>query len=175
MNLIKHLITALMALVLLSGCGIMASRGVGYAPLSKPANADKVVGISLGRLPLKLARVVIDDDDPEMAMILKGLRGVRVYVYELDNSFTPEVLQPTLSRLDENGWESVVAVREDGERAHVLIKMDQSDRVRGMVVLVAEDNELVMVNLMGTLRPEMFNAYMEDLDIDAPSVVVDSS
>lgn len=166
---------ALLALVTLAGCGITAGRGAGYAHFARPANADKVMGISLGALPLKLARIVIDEDEPEAAMLLKGLRGVRVYIYELNDGFSPSSLQPTITRLGQKGWESVVAVREDGERAHVLVKMDRHETVRGMVVLVADDNELVMVNLMGTLRPEMFNAYMEDLDIDTPSVVVDSS
>lgn len=163
-----------LALLTLAGCGVTAGRGAGYARLSPPADAAKVMGLSLGALPLKLARIVMDDD-PEVAMILKGLRGVRVYVYELDGGYRPGLLQPTLAQLHRTGWDKVVAIREDGEDVHVLLKTDAKDRVRGMVVLAADGHELTMVNLMGTLRPEMFNAYMEDLSIDAPAVQLDSS
>ena len=169
-------ITALTLLLsLLSGCGITAGRGAGFASFAPPDNADRVVGISIGSLPLKLARVIVDDDDPEAALVLKGLRGVRVFVYELDDPVSAESLAPTLARLDQKGWQPVVAMREDGERVHVLLKTDRQDTVRGMVVLAADGRELVMVNLMGRLRPEMFNAYMEDLAIDAPRVSVDST
>ncbi|MEM9184441.1 MAG: DUF4252 domain-containing protein [Pseudomonadota bacterium] len=162
-------------LTLLTGCGITAGRGAGFASFSPPPEADRVVGISLGALPLKLARVVMDDDDPEVKMILKELRGVRVFVYELDSPVSADALAPTLDTLDRKGWEPVVAVREDGETVHVLLKTDRHDAVRGMVVLAADGRELVMVNLMGRLRPEMFNAYMDDLSIDAPRVSVDST
>lgn len=175
MNRYLRSAAAAAVILLLTGCGITAGRGAGFASFAPPADADRVMGISIGSLPLKLARVVVDDDDPEAAMVLKGLRGVRVFIYTLDDPVSADALAPTLDRLDRKGWQPVVAMREDGERVHVLLKTDRHDTVRGMVVLAADGRELVMVNLMGRLRPEMFNAYMEDLAIDAPRVSVDST
>jgi hypothetical protein len=70
---------------LVTGCGITGNfrHDPGYADFRSPGPwaTDRQIGLSLGPLPLKLARLVLDEDDePELHGILKGLRAVRVYI-----------------------------------------------------------------------------------------------
>jgi hypothetical protein len=62
----------------------------------------------------------------------------------------------------------VATVRDDGELVSVLVRSGREDRVRGMAVMVHDQSEVVLINLIGDFRPEMFNAFMAELDIDAP-------
>ncbi|MEM9532300.1 MAG: DUF4252 domain-containing protein [Pseudomonadota bacterium] len=169
----RNWILVVLSIFVLGACGITAGRGAGYARLPAPDDTHRVMGLSLGPLPLRLARVIVRDEDPEAARILKGLRGVRVFIYETQPGFSPASLNETVSSLRQKGWDPVVAIREDGEAVNVLVKFDQAEHIRGMVVMSADSGELVMVNLMGRLEPEMFNAYMGELDITTPQIVIE--
>jgi hypothetical protein len=54
----------------------------------------------------------------------------------------------------------------------VLVRAGRDDRVRGMAVMAQEEDEVVLINLIGDFRPEMFNAFMAELDIDAPMLAL---
>ena len=43
-----------------------------------------------------------------------------------------------------------------------------------MVVMAQDHGEVVLINLIGEIRPEMFNAYMTELDIDAPDLDIEA-
>lgn len=68
-------------------------------------------------------------------------------------------------RLQSEGWEPVATIQEEGETVHMLLKQDE-ERIAGLIVLVADDSEAVIVNLMGDLQPEMFSDTMVALDLD---------
>ncbi len=159
----------------LAGCGISGNlRGEpGYARLDSPmADMDRVMAISLGPLPLRLARTLTRNSDPDAAAVLEGLKAVRVYIYETGEGFDRVGLNRVARQLVNQGWEPVVAVREDGDQAHVLVRTRGADRIEGMVVIAADGDELVMVNLIGLINPAMFNHYMDELEIPAPAVEV---
>lgn len=180
MNSIARSVLLLLCTWMLAGCGFTGNLygDPGYASFDSPGlfDTDRVVALSLGPLPLRLARIVIDDDeDPEAAMFLKHLDAVRIYVYEIDRN--PEQvkqrMQSTVDRLEQDGWQPVVAIRDDGELVRVLFRMINEDQIRGMVVMVQDEEELVLINLIGDLKPEMFNSYMNGLDIDTPAVSIE--
>jgi len=66
---------------LLTGCGITGNyrNDPGFAEFDSPGllDTDREFGISLGALPLGLARWVMADD-PEIGPLLRELRAVRV-------------------------------------------------------------------------------------------------
>jgi hypothetical protein len=180
MNLIALRLTLVFVLVLLGGCGFTGNlKGdPGFAAFDSPGlmATDRVIALSLGPVPLRLARIILDEDeDPEAAMLLKELDAVRVYVYEIDRSpaLVKQRMDSTAKRLQESGWQPVVAVRGDGELVRVMFRMQGDELIRGMVVMVQDDEELVLINLIGDLRPELFNSYMSELDIEAPAVEIE--
>ena len=74
-------------------------------------------------------------------------------------------------KLHEQNWEPVMLVTEDGEQMHMLIKM-VGDSIRGLTLLTSDGAEVVIINIMGDLQPEMFSATMAALDIDVPEIQI---
>jgi hypothetical protein len=147
----------------------------GFADFGSPGmgQTDREFALSLGPLPIKIARA-ITKHDPEISTMLSGLKGVRVYIYEIDHDANRVTrrLESAWTRLSSRGWIPIVMVRDDGELASVLVRAGRDDRVRGMAVMVQEEDEVVLINLIGDFRPEMFNAFMTELDIDAPMLAL---
>jgi len=126
-------------------------------------------------VPLRFARWFFDDD-PEMTDLLRGLSAVRVYTYAIDGDSerVQQRMDSTYSRLSSRGWRPVVAVRDDGEATSVLVRIDRHNRTRGMVVMTHDPSEVVLINLIGDIRPQMFNSYMSELDIDTPRIDIEA-
>lgn len=160
---------------LLCGCGVTApSHNAGYADLDGLSwrDVDATVSFSLGPRVLGFAARMIEDD-PQTKAIVRNLDGVRVRVYEIegDPGDVAGDLNFMSAQLREAGWEPVILVREEGETTHVLIKMDE-DRIAGLTVLTSDALEVVLVNVMGELRPELFAKTMVTLDLPAPDLDV---
>ncbi|MEM9304830.1 MAG: DUF4252 domain-containing protein [Pseudomonadota bacterium] len=173
-------LVVLIAVLALTGCGISGNlrHHAGYAPFDSPKSweADDVMAVSLGPLPLRIARVFVDEDEEGME-VLRALDAVRVYIYELDgdNQRINARLDATAKDLEAAGWSPMVAVREDDGFVRVLVAMESGDQIDGMVVMVSEPDEVVLVNLMGDIRPELFSDYMAGMDVDVPPVTIDES
>ena len=155
---------------LLSACGITGNlRGnPGYANFDSPGLmiTDRTTAISVGPLPIRLARAFVDDD-PETRAILRDLKAVRVYVYDVEQY--PDRIRQRLNNnvadLNRDGWQSVVSINDDDEMTEILIR-EKNEKIRGMVVMSSDGDEIVMVNLIGDLKPAMFNSYIDEVDVD---------
>lgn len=159
----------------LTGCGFTAPRGdEGFAELDSPGvfDVDRTFAISLGPTVLDFAARHVEDD-PETRALLEGLEGVRVRIYAIhgDAERVADRVSRMGQRLRTQNWQPVAVVQEsDGERVLMLMKVSDQ-RVSGLLVVASDASELVVVNLMGDLRPEMFGNAMAALNIDgAPAV-----
>lgn len=171
---ISRLILAAVLLLSLVACGFTAPRSnEGYADLDSLGmmDTDRVISLSLGPAVLHFAASFIDDD-PEVRDLLRSLDGVRVRVYEVngDASKVAGRIQHMSSKMQEDGWQPVMLVRQENEQTHMLMRM-VGDEIRGMTVLVLDgESEAVIVNLMGDIKPEQFGGVMVALDVDAGGV-----
>ncbi len=154
----------------LVGCGITASHSnEGFAELDSPGifDTDNSVSLSIGPTLLHFAAAHIDDD-PETQALLRNLDGVRIRVYEIEHN--PEQVAARLSRmqynLQQSGWEPVMLVRDEGQETHLLVKI-RDERILGLTLLTMdEDSEVVVINLMGEIRPQSFSNVMVALDVE---------
>jgi hypothetical protein len=173
-NILPRLLGMLCLCLMLPACGLTASRSNdGFADLDSMGvrDVDQVMTLSIGPALLHFAASHIDDD-PEVRALLKGLDGVRIRIYEIDGDPARVASRiGTLSkRLQGDGWESVLSVREGTEVTHMLLRV-VDDRICGMTVLVSDgDSEAVVINLMGDIKPEQFGEVMMALDVDTPAV-----
>ncbi len=157
-----------------SGCGLLAPRGHdGFANLDAPGTADtrRVVSLSVGPAVLHLAARFMDDE-PETQLLLRSLAGVRVRAFEItgDERRVVRNLGRMGDRLSDDGWAPVMLVNEDGEWARMFAKSSGND-VHGLIVISAEEDEVVVINVMGDIRPAQFRGVMRALDVeDAPDV-----
>ncbi len=160
-------------LVSLNACGITAPKSSqGFAELDSPGifDTDNSVSLSIGPTLLRFAAAHIDDD-PEIRDLLRELDGVRIRVYEIERN--PDKVAKRVAgmqaKLQQAGWEPVMLVRDAGEETHLLVKM-RNERILGLTLLaMEEDSEVVVINLMGEIRPQSFSNVMVALDVDNDS------
>lgn len=157
----------------LAGCGVMAPHeNPGYADLDGLSwrDVDATVTLSLGPTVLRFAAAMVDHD-PVARDLLRNLDGVRIKAYEVDGN-PAEIaadLNSMSAQLQEEGWEAVILVREERETAHVLMKIDQQ-RIAGVTVLTSDSLEVVLVNVMGELRFDMFDEAMTAIEAPVPDI-----
>lgn len=174
------------ALFALASCGFTGNlRGnPGFASFGLPSTlpeADRQFGISLGPIPLRLAtmvsRPIFNNDEDWISDALSDVRAVRVYIYEIDGESERVIdhMDATRSKLIFDGWDQLAAVREDGGLVSALVMHQQPEMVRGVVVMYEEDEELVLVNVIGKIKPETFSGLMEGLDIEIPMMEIEDS
>lgn len=167
-------LAALVMAFSLSACGITAPRSnEGFADLDSlgVSDTDHVLSLSIGPAVLNFAARHVQDD-PETEALLRSLDGVRVRIYEIDGDAgrVAERMSRMSGRLEDEGWEAVMTVRDGSERMHMLLRV-VDEEIRGMTVLVSDgESEAVIVNLMGTIKPEQFSDVMVALDVDAAGV-----
>jgi len=166
------LLLACLAL-LTSACGLTAPRSnEGYANLDSLGmlDVDNVMTLSIGPALLRLAASGVEED-PQTRAMLRGLDGVRIRIYQIDGDATRVAARAERMqhRLQLQDWQAVAVMQEPGERVYLLLKMS-GERIAGMIVITAGHDEAVVVNIMGELRPEMFNDTMAALDQDAPEL-----
>jgi hypothetical protein len=162
-----------------SGCVFGGLRGnPGYAAFGSPgkADTDRQFALSLGPLPLKIARVFVKNDE-ELHTMLRDVKAVRVYTYEVDGDAerVKERMAAARDKLVGQGWQQIVAVRDDGELVSALIKMDGTAAMRGLAVIVQDHEDITLVNVIGRLKPETFSAVMAQLDVHVPNVSLAAS
>jgi len=153
---------------------------------------DREFGISLGRFSTWLARKAIKwSDDEDLDNInLRGVHHVQVGVYQVEglrrgfdntvrlglDDFSPQ-------------WEPLVMVHEDDGDVFVMLRQE-GERIKALLVVVAEQDEWVLVRVRGKLdqivedtlrmafdqadRPEWYAATRRDRGLDtAPTEETD--
>ena len=171
MNKSMRFILMTVLLILLAGCGLTAPRSSdGFADLDSLgiADTDRVMSLSLGPTVLRFAASHIDDDEPEVRDLLRSLDGIRIRIYEVDGDASRVAgrMERMSTKLQADGWEPVMLVRQEDETAFMLLRMD-GQKILGMTVMVMDnDAEAVIVNLMGDIHPDMFGDVMVALDVD---------
>jgi hypothetical protein len=176
--MLARTVAAALAALLMAGCGITGNfrHDPGYAAFGAMGALaeDRELGLSLGPLPLAVARLVLDDDQ-EVGPILQDLRAVRVYSYNVtrDAENTAQQVRAVQSRLLDDGWIALITVNEPAEQTAVLLRPDSCGRNRGLAVIVQDPQEVVLVNLIGNVRLDLFADYMAELDVDTPEIEID--
>jgi len=173
-----QLLLLILAVLILSSCGITAPRGnEGYANLDSPGmnDTDRTMTISLGPTVLWFAAGFMDDE-PETQALLRSLDGVRIRIYEVDEDADTDRIAKNFERMGskllDDGWDPVVLVREEDELVQMYMK-SSAGGIRGLTIVTADDEEVVVVNVMGDIDPLYYRDVMVALNVDdAPEVKV---
>ena len=140
-------------------------------------DAERAFALSLGPVPIRLATMIsrpILKEDPWIPDTMKSIRAVRVYMYEIDgDKETVRMhIETTKGELETDSWEPIVAVREDGGHVSALVMPRELDSIRGLVVMYQDDEELVLVNIIGNIKPATFSTLMTEFDIEIPIIEI---
>ena len=171
--------------LLLAGCGITGNfcHDLGYADFGalQHLSADSHIRLSLGPVPLKIAAWGIDlaeddEDAQEVGSFLRELRAVRVYTFdgvEEDPAEVESGVKELTAELARDGWLNIAVVRDESELTSVFLRPDKNFTHHGLVVVVQEPDEVVLVNLIGNIRLDFIDGYLADLDVHVPPIEID--
>ena len=175
---IRITVSAVIPVLALTACGITAPRSNdGFANLDSPgmSDTDRTMSLSLGPTILHFAARFLDDD-PETQALLRSLDGVRVRTYEVhgDSERIARNFDHMGDKLSNDGWAPVMLIREEGELVKMYAKSSDTG-VQGLTIVSADDSEVVVVNVMGDIKPRYYSDVMVALNVDdAPEVQVAS-
>jgi len=152
---------------LFGGLMLVAARagGQGVFPFDGiPLKQQPNVEVNMDEAMLKLFAGAAQSA-PGVPSGLEGLTNLRVLVYEdvaEDMQGVLRFVESTGTKLESDGWRSVVRVREDDEQVRVYMKPGTDGTLSGVTVMVTEaghgddggGGEAVFINVAGKIRPE---------------------
>jgi len=111
---------------------------------------NREMGITVTRSGVWLARKILKWSGEEEIPKLKGIRRVEVGIYEV-RGLRKGVDAPRPFELAEfDGWDQIARIRDGGEEVHVMVR-EVDGILRNMLVVVAADDEWVLVRIRGRL------------------------
>ncbi|NBC17624.1 MAG: DUF4252 domain-containing protein [Bacteroidetes bacterium] len=131
------------------------------------ADFEREVVVNLGPLSLRTLRwftgLSEDDDARHARLLLRDLRRVKVGVYRNERALASleAVDLPQLRRLERDGWEPAVVLRERDEVVHVYYR-EHRGTVRDLYVVALAEDELVLARLRGHLGRVLARALQDD-------------
>jgi len=108
---------------------------------------EREMGVTLTRTAVMLVRWATSEED----IPLRGVRRVEVGVYQVQGLRRGVEDRRSIDPPELPGWENIVRVREDDEEVFVLVR-EEEDEIRGMLIVVAEEDEWVLVRIRGKLQ-----------------------
>ena len=148
----------------------------GYFPLEELqflSPEDLSVEINLRGAMLRLIAKVTGDDDPEYAGIMNHLEAIRVQIAPVDRLQAEDIrkgLDTGVAMLENRGWFRMVLTRDEVEEVHIYGRERDGD-LQGLTVLAMEDDEVIVLNLVGSIDPDQLGNLMTGLDL--PEVTVE--
>ena len=143
---------------------------VDFSVLTSLVSAEPTVEISLKAPLLSMMTNLIREEEAEAANFISKLMRVTVNVFDSQDIDVDEIstsMETVASRLDEQGWERVVRVREDDEHVDIYFRIsDDAELIHGIAIMVAEPGETVLVNIVGDINSNDIAAVGRRFDID---------
>jgi hypothetical protein len=127
---------------------------VDLAPLAATMDATPKVNLAFGPAMMAGFAETMRQNNPELADILKSVRGLRVMVYEgIDNTGAQDPIVELVNRLGAQGWSPALTVRDDTTKVDLLL-IESDQYVNGLTLLVRDGKSTaVFANIHGNLDP----------------------
>jgi hypothetical protein len=145
----------------------------GLIDIDYPEAGEAKVEVNLAGPLFSLAAKAVGDEDPETAGFLASLKAVRVRIYEqaaLGGKSFDEVLEFYKKQMQKPKWEVLARVKDKESTVGVYsLTKEKKDIISGLVVIVGNPKEWVIVNLAGeidvTKLPEINEAASKVLGL----------
>jgi hypothetical protein len=165
----KTLIAVLLCSSLILNAQDRPAGYVDFGQLPASESGGEHVEIALGSAVMGMAASVLKKPEPEAAELLKGLRSVRVHVIEMKDDNRKAMLeriQAIRTDLDAKKWERIVSVKKKKEDVGIYLKTGAENVIEGLVLTVVDgDKEAVLINVVGSIKPEQVATLGEKLNI----------
>jgi hypothetical protein len=142
---------------------------VDFGKFTPPAKGGEFVEVQVRSNLLNFAAQLVEKEQPEAAKLLRNVQLVRVNVVGLTDENREEMqkrVEKIRQDLEGRGWERNVNVQgKDGEDVGVYTQTRGGETLAGVAVTVIEPKNMVLVNVVGDIRPEQITALGESLNI----------
>jgi len=172
----------LCALIVVPGCIRLGGPDNVSRHLSREAGVDlqQEIGLTVTRSGIWLAKKSLKWAD-DVDISLDGLRRVEVGVYTV-RGMRGDAAEALDINVFPTGWDNWVRIQDEGGQVFVMVRPgEEPDEIRGMLVVVAEEEEWVVVRLYGDLdriledtmrfafdqadRPDLYEKTREERDL----------
>ncbi len=170
-NLVPHVVVPLMLVVLLpaTAYGVEPQDHPGFVAIEQMdvfSPEDTEVDINISGALLSMVAAATRAENPDFAEAVGRLVRIRVRV----GSLTGERLEQARERVDgvlvgleRGGWQRNLFVRDGASEVTMLLRPD-GDEVHGMILMAFDGSKVAMVNLVGTIDPELIGRILAELD-----------
>jgi len=142
---------------------------VDFGKFAPPGKGAEFVEVNIRSNLLNFAATLVEKEEPEAAKLLRSVQLVRVNVLGLTDQNRDELqkrVQTIRQELEGKGWERNVNVqRKEGEDVGVYTQTQDGTVLAGVAVTVIDPKNVVLVNVVGDIKPEQIAALGEKLDI----------
>ena len=150
-------------LVVLIACVSLASISTaqeelkleGLIDIDYPEAGEAKVEVNLAGPLFSLAAKAVGDEDPEASEFLASLKALRVRIYDqaaLGGKSFDEILEFYKKQMQKPKWEVLARVKDKASTVGVYsLTKGERDIISGLVVIVGNPKECVIVNLAGEI------------------------
>jgi hypothetical protein len=144
---------------------------VDFGKFTPSGDGGEFVEIQIKSNLLSLAAQMVEKQEPDVAKIMRSVELIHVNVIGLTDANRADVekrVRQIRHDLDAQGWEhNVVVQQKDGEDVGVYTKTRGGEALAGLAITVIEPKaEVVLINIVGDIRPDQVPALGEKLDIE---------
>ena len=137
----------------------------------------EVVEINIAGPLLAALSPMLNSEDENLGAVVNQLRGITAVVASgLDEATSAKArtfVSEISAKLQREGWERLVRVREKGARTFVFLHYD-GEAVDGLTVLSYEDDEVTFVNIAGTIDLATLSELGDSMDLPGLDEAVDA-
>ena len=116
---------------------------------------------------IRFIALATDEEEPELSRLVEGLKSIRVRGADLDSIDSDSLKAGIRAAADElaaAGWTSMVRMRDEDEEIYIYFK-DQDGEMAGLTVLSLEDDDGMLINLVGKIDPTGLGSLAQGLDL----------
>ena len=114
-----------------------------------------------------LIQLICSGLEADLKDVVCGLESIDTLVLDVGGRLRDDMasLVPRVDRkLQDDGWERIVLVREPSEQVRILVYNDE-ESISGLVVMVIDQREMVFVNVSGLIDLEAMQKLANRMDI----------
>jgi len=126
---------------------------------------------------IKFIVLATQEEEPELSQLVENLESIRVRGADLDAVGAEGVrsgIRNVAQKLTEKGWTSMVRMRDEAEEIYIYFK-EQEGEMMGLTVLSLEDDEAMLINLVGKIDPAGLGSLAAGLDLPQLEQAVQSA
>lgn len=134
-------------------------------------NTTANIEVNLRGTLLNFIASTSESSESDFASLVRRLKSIQVRGFPMNATTQDEVIQRLdafSDRLESQGWQRVVYIRDEGERVNIYVR-PEGDAIAGLTVMTADldDNETVFINIVGSINPEQIGKIGRGLNIES--------